>query len=365
MTDEEYIKLAINLAKKGSGKVSPNPMVGCVIVKKGKIIGKGYHKKYGEHHAEINAINSALTSVKNSTVYVTLEPCSIYGNTPPCVERLIKEKVKRVVIGTKDPNPLVNGRGIAKLKKAKIDVSLGVKENECIKLNKFFNKYVSKKVPYVTLKAAVTLDGKIADKKGNSKWISSTQSRKFVHKLRFEYDSVLIGYNTFKKDNPSLNVRLVKGRNPHKIILDSKLRIVTNSNVFISKKDEKIIIITANENKNKLKKINFLKKAGAEILFIKKNKDGLLNLKILLKQLAKIKISSVLVEGGSNVFNSFIKQKLFDEIMLFISPKIMGRGLSWTGNLNIENIKKALNFEIIENKKIGDDIFISMKKIGK
>ena len=365
MTDEEYIKSAINLAKKGSGNVSPNPMVGCVIVKDGKIIGKGFHKKYGEHHAEINAINSALTSVKNSTVYVTLEPCSIYGNTPPCTERLIKEKVKRVVVGTKDPNPLVNGRGIAELKKANIDVSFGVKENECKELNKFFNKYISENIPYVTLKAAITLDGKIADKKGNSKWISSIRSRKLVHKLRSEYDAVLVGYNTFKKDDPSLNVRLVKGRNPHKIILDSKLRLDTNSNVFISKQEEKIIIITAVENKNNFKKLNVLRNAGAEILFVKKNNDGLLNLKILLKQLAKRKITSVLVEGGSKVFNSFIIQNLFDELMLFVSPKIMGRGLSWAGDFNIDNIKKALSLEIIENKKIGDDILIKMKKRGK
>ncbi|MCH8941229.1 MAG: bifunctional diaminohydroxyphosphoribosylaminopyrimidine deaminase/5-amino-6-(5-phosphoribosylamino)uracil reductase RibD [Bacteroidetes bacterium] len=365
MTDEEYIKLAINTAKKGSGKVSPNPMVGCVIVKNGKIIGKGYHKKYGEYHAEINAIKSALTSVKNSTVYVTLEPCSIYGNTPPCVERLIKEKVKRVVIGTKDINPLVNGRGIAKLKKAKIYVSLGVKENECKELNKFFNKYISEKIPYITLKAAVTLDGKIADERGNSKWISSIRSRKFVHKLRSEYDAVLIGYNTFKKDNPSLNIRFVKGRNPHKIILDSKLRINTSSNVFISKKEEKIIIITANENKNNLKKLNVLKNAGAEILFVKKNNDDLLNLKMVLIQLAKMKITSVIVEGGSKVFNSFIKQKLFDELMLFVSPKIMGRGLSWAGDFNLYNIKKILNLEIFEHKKIGNDILIKMKKRGK
>ncbi len=365
MTDEEYIKLAISIAKKGSGKVSPNPMVGCVIVKNGKIIGKGYHKKYGEHHAEINAINSAVTSIKNSTVYVTLEPCSIYGNTPPCTERLIKEKVKRVVIGTKDPNPLVNGKGIAILKKANIDVSLGVKENECKKLNKFFNKYISESIPYITLKAAVTLDGKIADEKGNSKWISSIQSRKLVHKLRSEYDAVLIGYNTFKKDNPSLDVRLVKGRNPHKIILDSKLRIDTNSNVFNSIKEEKIIIITAVENKNNFKKINVLKNAGAKILFIKKNNDGFLNLKMILKQLAKMKITSVLVEGGSKVFNSFIKQNLFDELLLFVSPKIMGKGLSWAGDFNIGNIKKTLNFEIIENKKIADDILIKIKKRGK
>ncbi len=362
MTDEEYIKSALKLAKKGSGYVSPNPMVGCVIVKNGKIIGKGYHRKYGENHAEINAINSAETNIKNSTVYVTLEPCSIYGNTPPCTERLIKEKIKRVVIGTKDPNPLVNGKGIKKLKKANIDVSYGVNEKECRKLNKFFNKYITNKSPFITLKAAVTLDGKIADAKGNSKWISSIESRKIVHKLRTAHDAVMVGYNTVKIDNPILNVRLVNGRNPKKIILDSSLRISTKMNIFSGRNKGGIYIVTSNQSKEKVKKINELKKSGAEVLFVKKDSKGKLDLKSVLKKLAKEKISSVLVEGGSRVFNSFIKQNLFDEILLFVCPKIFGKGLSWAGNINKF---KEMNLEIINIKKTGEDILIKLKSKGK
>ena len=365
MTDEEYIKLAINLAKKGSGNVSPNPMVGCVIVKNGKIIGKGFHKKYGEQHAEINAIHSAKTSVKNSTAYVTLEPCSIYCNTPPCTDRLIKEEVKRVVVGTKDPNPLVNGKGIAKLKRANIDVSYGILEDECKGLNKFFNKYMTEKLPYVTLKAAVTLDGNIADEKGNSKWISSVDSRKLVHKLRAEYDAILVGINTLIKDDPFLNVRLVKGRNPKKIVLDSSLRISIKQNIFNSDGEGNIFIVTSTESKKKLRKINMLNKAGARILFIKSDSKGNLNLKSVLTKLGKEKIISVLVEGGSKVFNSFIKQKLFDEIYLFVSPKLLGSGLSWSGDFNISDIKKAMNFEIVKNKKIGQDILLKIKNRGK
>ena len=365
MTDEEYIKLAINLSKKGSGNVSPNPMVGCVIVKNRKIIGKGYHKKYGEAHAEINAINSASTSINNSTVYVTLEPCSIYGNTPPCTDRLIKEKVKRVVVGTKDPNPLVNGKGIAKLKRANIEVSYSVRENECKELNEFYNKYIIEKLPYVTLKAAITLDGKIADEKGNSKWISSAESRKLVHKLRAKYDAVLIGINTVMKDDPLLNVRLVKGRNPKRIILDSSLKISIKQKIFNSDGREKVFIVTSTESKKKLKKINILKNAGANILFVKKDSKGNLNLKSVLMKLAKEKIVSILVEGGSKVFNSFIKQKLFDEIFLFISPKILGSGLTWAGDLNIADIRKSMNFEIVKSKKISKDILLKIKIRGK
>ncbi len=362
MTDEEYIQSAIKLAKKGSGNVSPNPMVGCVIVKNGKIIGKGYHKKYGGNHAEINAVNSAETSVENSTVYVTLEPCSITGNTPPCTDRLIKEKVKRVVIGTKDPNPLVNGKGIAKLKKAKIDVSCGVQENESRELNKFYNKYMTESIPYVTLKAAVTLDGKISDENGDSKWISSVESRKLVHKLRAEYDAVLAGIGTVIKDDPLLNVRMVKGRNPKKIILDSNLKINPKQKIFGSKNEGNIIIVTSTESKMKKRKINALMKAGAKILFVKRDSKGYLNLKSILKKLAKEKITSVFVEGGSRVFNSFLNKKLFDEILLFVSPKIFGRGLSWAGEFNIS---KAVNLKITGGKKIGEDVLIKLKNEGR
>ena len=216
MTDESYIKLAIEIAKKGRGNVSPNPLVGCIIVKDERIIGAGYHEKYGENHAEINAINSAKESIEGSTLFVNLEPCSHQGLTPPCVDKIIENKIKRVVIGTLDMNPLVCGNGIKKLKAAGIDVKAGILENECTALNKFFFKHITKKIPYVTLKIAQTLDGKIADRKGDSKWISSLLSRRYVHELRSKYDAVLIGLGTVLKDNPSLTVRLTEGRNPRK-----------------------------------------------------------------------------------------------------------------------------------------------------
>ena len=232
MADESYIQLAIEIAKKGTGSVSPNPLVGCVIIKDNKIIGAGYHQKFGEEHAEINAINSSAESVEGSTLYVNLEPCRHHGKTPPCVDRIIKEKIKRVVIGTLDVNPLVSGNGVKALKKAGVDVKVGVLENECIELNKFFFKYITSKLPYVTLKAAQTLDGMIADKNKNSEWISSKESIKYVHWLRASYDAVLFGSDTAKIDNPKLTVRMVEGRNPYRVVLDSKLSLKTDLYLF-------------------------------------------------------------------------------------------------------------------------------------
>ncbi|MBZ0199731.1 MAG: bifunctional diaminohydroxyphosphoribosylaminopyrimidine deaminase/5-amino-6-(5-phosphoribosylamino)uracil reductase RibD, partial [Ignavibacteriaceae bacterium] len=214
MTDESYIKLAIEIAKKGNGNVSPNPLVGCVIVKDDRIIGAGFHERFGESHAEVNAIENSKEDVKGSTLYVNLEPCSHIGKTAPCVDRIIEKKIKRVEIGTLDMNPLVSGKGIKKLMSKGIDIKVGVLEKECIALNKFFFKFISQKLPYVTLKAAQTIDGKIADFSGDSKWISCSSSRRYVHEMRSKYDAVFVGMGTVKKDDPSLTVRLAEGRNP-------------------------------------------------------------------------------------------------------------------------------------------------------
>ena len=269
MADESYIQLTIEIAKKGEGNVSPNPLVGCVIIKDNRIIGAGYHQKFGEDHAEINAINSSAESLEGSTLYVNLEPCSHFGKTPPCVDRIIKEKIKRVVIGTLDINPLVSGNGVKALKKAGIEVKVGILEKECIELNKFFFKFITNMLPYVTLKAAQTLDGMIADKNNYSEWISSSESRKYVHWLRARYDAVLIGSETARIDNPKLTVRMVEGRNPYRVVLDSSLKLKSDLNLFKSNSDNKTIVITSEKNKSKLKKINQLEKLGVKVLFAK------------------------------------------------------------------------------------------------
>ena len=362
MADESYIQLTIEIAKKGEGSVSPNPLVGCVIIKDNRIIGAGYHQKFGEEHAEINAINSSAESLEGSTLYINLEPCSHYGKTPPCVDRIIKEKIKRVVIGTLDINPLVSGNGVKALKKAGIEVKVGVLEKECIELNKFFFKFITSKLPYVTLKAAQTLDGMIADKNNYSEWISSSESRKYVHWLRARYDAVLIGSETARIDNPKLTVRMVEGRNPYRVVLDSSLKLKSDLNLFKSNSDNKTIVITSEKNKSKLKKINQLEKLGVKILFVKLDAQGRMQLKSVLKEIAKLQISSILVEGGSKIYSSFLKQKLFDDIFLFVSPKILGNGLKTFSELKSNKLSDAAKLNIRRTQKIGDDLLIELFK---
>ncbi len=362
MADESYIQLTIEIAKKGEGSVSPNPLVGCVIIKDNRIIGAGYHQKFGEDHAEINAINSSAESLEGSTLYVNLEPCSHFGKTPPCVDRIIKEKIKRVVIGTLDINPLVSGNGVKALKKAGIEVKVGVLEKECIELNKFFFKFITNKLPYVTLKAAQTLDGMIADKNNYSEWISSSESRKYVHWLRARYDAVLIGSETARIDNPKLTVRMVEGRNPYRVVLDSSLKLKSDLNLFKSNSDNKTIVITSEKNKSKLKKINQLEKLGVKFLFVKSDAQGRMQLKSVLKEIAKLQISSILVEGGSKIYSSFLKQKLFDDIFLFVSPKILGNGLKTFSELKSNKLSDAAKLNIRRTQKIGDDLLIELFK---
>ena len=362
MTDESYIRLAIEIAKKGAGKVSPNPMVGAVIVKNERILGAGFHEKFGSKHAEINAIEKVKENIEGATLFTNLEPCSHYGKTPPCVDRIISEKIKRVVIGTLDMNPLISGKGVKKLKSAGIDVKVGVLENECIELNKFFFKYVTKKLPYVSLKAAQTIDGKIADKSGESSWISSLQSRKYVHSLRAKYDAVLVGKGTVEKDDPKLTVRLVEGRNPKRVILDANLDIKLSHRIFTKNNDRNLIVITSKKNAGKKRKINKLNSLGALVLFAKEESGEKVDLKSALRELYKIGIASVLVEGGSEVFTSFVKENLFDDMLMFISPKILGCGVPLIGNLGIKNLQKSVKAKIGNVEKIGDDILLELLK---
>jgi diaminohydroxyphosphoribosylaminopyrimidine deaminase/5-amino-6-(5-phosphoribosylamino)uracil reductase len=362
LNDESYIQIALEIAKKGMGKVSPNPLVGCLIEKNGKIIGAGYHQKFGGKHAEINAIESAIDSLEGSTMYVNLEPCSHYGKTPPCVDKIIESKIKRVVIGTLDMNPLVSGKGIKKLKNAGVEVKVGLLEKECIELNKFFFKYITKKVPFVTLKIAQTLDGKIADHNKDSKWITSISSRRKVHSLRSQYDAVLIGSGTVKKDDPALTVRLTEGRNPKRIILDSKLNITIDHKIFKVNNDKNTFIVTSEKSSIKSRKVNSLLSMGVNVIFVDEDEQGNLDLKQTLRELAKRGIASVLVEGGSKIFTSFIKNNLFDEILLFVSPKLLGSGLSVVGDIGIKTINKVFKLQIKNVEKIGEDVLIELIK---
>jgi diaminohydroxyphosphoribosylaminopyrimidine deaminase/5-amino-6-(5-phosphoribosylamino)uracil reductase len=360
LTDESYIKLALEIAKKGMGSVSPNPMVGCIVVKDSRIIGAGYHQRYGHSHAEVNAINNSSENVEGATLYINLEPCSHVGKTRPCVDKIIEKKIKKVIIGTLDMNPLVSGKGVQKLIDNGIEVKVGVLANECVDLNRFFFKYITKKIPYITLKSAQTLDGKIADIHHHSKWISSGAARSYVHYLRSKYDAVLIGAGTVERDNPRLTVRLTEGRNPKRIVLDPMLCLSTSHKIFHSEKN--VFVLALKESIKKVRKKNLLEKLGVKIIFVDKNAEKGINLELALKELAKNNIASILVEGGSKTFTSFIKENMFDEIRIFISPKLIGKGLPVIGELGINDIRKAIKLHINGMDKIGDDVVLDIRR---
>ncbi len=351
--DEYFMKRCLKLAAKGRGMVNPNPMVGAVIVKNNRIIGEGWHKKYGGAHAEVNAIGSAVESVEGATIYCSLEPCCHYKKqTPPCVPLIITSKIKKVVVASLDPNPEVNGLGIRQLRDAGIEVEFGLLEDEAKELNKFYFKYVTEKIPYVTLKIAQSLDGKISIARNKQTWLTGEKARRFVHQQRAIHDAVLVGTNTVKVDNPLLNVRDVKGRNPYRIILDGNLTVPVKSKIFKPDDVEKTWIITStNADESKVKRIE---KTGAKVFLLPPNANGKLSLKRVLKLLAKEKITSLFVEGGQDIFSQFISQKYFDEIMILQSPLILGKGI------NSVSLKGKIKLTIKNSKKLGEDLLITL-----
>lgn len=359
MNDEYYMKLAIALARKGRFYVAPNPMVGAVVVKKGMIIGRGYHQRFGGNHAEINAIHNAGEDIAGSTLYVTLEPCCHEGKTPPCTDSIIKNKIARVVIGTIDSNPLVSCQGINYLQSCGIEVKTGVLENECRKLNEKFFHYMETGLPFVTVKYAQTLDGRIATATGESQWISSTASLKFAHQLRAEHDAILVGRKTVDKDNPELTVRLVKGRNPLRVIVDSELKISPTAKVLQNISKSPTLIATIKKPDDA--RFKRIAATGAEILSVKADKDGRVDLRTLFKFLAERKISSVLVEGGAQIITSVLKNNLANRIVTIIAPKIIGKGIEAVGDLNITNLDLAKILSIQKVTRNGNDIIIDSR----
>lgn len=346
------------LAKKGGGYVSPNPMVGAVLVKNGKVIGRGYHKRFGGSHAEVNAIHSAKNSVQGSTIYVNLEPCNYYGKTPPCTDLIIKNRISSVVIGMLDPNPIVSGKGVTQLRKAGIKVQIGILEDECTKLNEAFTKYISTGLPFVTLKVAQTLDGFIADQQGKSKWITNEASRQLVHHLRSRYDAVLIGANTVNQDNPSLTVRAVKGRNPIRIILDGAFEVNTKAKMFSDNEARTIIFTSTKSAQNNSSKVKKLLKYGVEIIELPTVINKSLSLEQVLKKLGTMGIASILVEGGTNVFSNFLSHKLADKILLFIAPKIFGEGMDGFAYLKNQSIMNHIQVQKVATWNLDGDILI-------
>jgi len=361
-SDSKYMSLAINLAKKAEGMTNPNPVVGAVIVRNGKVIGKGHHKKAGLPHAEIEAIKNAEklgNKISGSTLYITLEPCCHKNKrTPPCLDALLEEKFSRVVIGTLDKNPKVRGKSVRALKSKGVDVLVGVLEDRCLKINEAFFKYITKKVPFVTLKLASTLDGKIATFSGDSKWIGSEAQRKHAHELRALSDAVLVGINTVKIDNPMLSVRLERKKvnQPVAIVLDTNLEIPLSSKLLSQRSGT--IIFTSKKNK-KMKKIKKLTELGFSVIETNLDKNGYVDLNVVIKELGSRGIMSLLVEGGSKVASSFIRNKLVDKVMFFYSPKIVGGdGKSMIGELGVREIKDSFRLKDIIINTLGNELML-------
>jgi len=357
--DEKYMRQALRLARRGLGKTSPNPMVGAVIVKGGRVIGEGYHRYFGGNHAEVDAINNAAEDVSGSTMYVTLEPCCHYGKTPPCVEAIIRSNIGKVVIGTLDPYPEMRGKSLKILKQHGIETRVGVLEEECRVLNEVYLKYTTTGVPFVTVKFAQTLDGRIATATGVSRWISSPESRKLAHRLRTHHDTILVGVGTVLADDPELTVRLVRGRNPTRIILDSKLRVPLDARVLADQETARTLVATTPAADKE--KLSTLRRMGIEVLKVPPDTQGRVDVSQLLKTLAQRQISSVLVEGGAETITSFLRLGPADKLVVFIAPKILGKGTDSVGELNITDISKTLKLSLERVYRSGEDIVVEAK----
>ena len=348
-----YMNLAMRQAKQAEGKTLPNPLVGALVVKNNRILARGYHKKAGLPHAEIVALSLAGKRAAGATLYVTLEPCAHFGRTPPCTDMIIKSGIKKVVCATLDPNSQVNGRGIRALREGGVEVRLGILEEEAKKLNEVYIKFITTGLPFVMLKVAQTLDGRIATKLGDSKWITEKDSRRFVHSLRASVDAVLVGAGTVKRDDPELTIHDARGKDPIRIFLDSSGRILRSSRIIKENKNGKTVTATTN------RKPNEELKEKVEVWNLKKSRDGKVDLKCLLRKAGENQITSLLVEGGSEVFTSFFKEKLVDKIYYFLSPKILGKGLDSFGDLGIKEISDSIVLSDFELQRFRNDLLVT------
>ena len=361
MTDQEYMLRAIQLAKKGEGWTNPNPMVGAVIVKDGRIIGEGYHKKCGELHAERNAIASLTESAEGATIYVTLEPCCHYGKTPPCTEAIIEQKIKKVVIGSRDPNPKVAGKGAQILRESGITVVQDFMREECDRLNPVFFHYITTKTPYVVMKYAMTLDGKIATKTGASKWITGESARQEVQHMRHRYMGIMAGIGTVLADDPMLNVRVEGWKSPVRIVCDSSLRIPLDSQIVRSAKEYRTIVAYAGreENEEITEKIERLYAKGVDTVCCPDGR-GQIDLKKLMTYLGNEGIDSILLEGGGTLNDSALRAGIVKEVHCFIAPKLFGGKNSKTPvqGIGIGLPSEALKLKCTDICRIGEDIRI-------
>ena len=362
--DKKYMHKALELARKGRFKTAPNPLVGSVIVRNGRIIGEGWHRKAGSDHAEIAAMKNAGSSVKGATVYVTLEPCCHTGRTGPCTDALIDAGVRRVVFAATDPDPRVKGKGARRLRNAGIEVSSGVLRRESERLNEIFFAYHRLGRPFIILKTAQTIDGRIASTTGDSKWISSKASRRMAHELRAEVDGVVVGGQTVRRDNPSLTVRHVNGSNPYRIVLTGSLRFPKECTLLDENTDYRTIVAG---NGDLVSRFSRSKRGKGVIMWsLEMGNDGFLDVRDLVKQAHQFGLRSLLIEGGNRVATSFLKAGLVDKYIAFIAPKVLGEGVNAVGDLRIRAISRAITFNRSEMVPNGDDmIFVGYPKWSK
>ncbi len=359
--DIYYMNKALELARLGEGRTRPNPLVGAVIVKEGRIIGQGYHGYFGGNHAEVEAINSAKESIRGATIYVNLEPCSHYGKTPPCANRLVEEGIERVIVAMYDPNPKVAGKGIGILRDKGIKVEVGILEKEARELNEIFIKYITERMPFVYLKYAMTLDGKIASVTGDARWISNEKSRVEVHKLRNRVCAIMVGLGTIVADDPSLNTRILegeeKGKDPIRIIVDSHCNIPVNSKVLYLESDARTIVAVTRQAD--YQKIEAVKNTGAEVLVIE-DKDDRVDLISLFRVLGKRDIDSILIEGGGELIYSALEAELVDKVQVYIAPKMIGGAKAPTpvAGKGITLMREAIELKDIKRKVFDEDIMI-------
>ncbi len=361
-SDAFWMRRALQLARKRLGWTSPNPPVGAVLVKEGHLIAEGLHEGAGKPHAEAVALANAGEQAKGATLYVTLEPCDHYGRTPPCTQAIIAAGIRRVVVGTIDPNPIVKGKGVARLQEAGIEVTVGVLEEEAKALIAPFAKFITQRLPFVTLKLAMSVDGKIATRTGQSQWLTGELARRYAHRLRHEHDAVMVGVGTVLTDNPQLTVRLIRGRvkQPVRVVVDSFARTPPTAAVIHSAPSPCIIAVTEQAPFDRVKK---LEEVGATVWRLPADSKGQVELLALLRRLAEHEIVSVLVEGGSELAGSFVAQRLIDQLVLFVAPLVLGgRGaVPAIGGEGVATLQEALRLQNLRWHRVGDDWVLTAK----
>ncbi|WP_225413802.1 bifunctional diaminohydroxyphosphoribosylaminopyrimidine deaminase/5-amino-6-(5-phosphoribosylamino)uracil reductase RibD [Stigmatella hybrida] len=358
---EFFMRIALEEAAKGLGRTSPNPAVGAVLVKGGRIIARGYHKKAGTAHAEVVALEAAGPRARGADLYTTLEPCDHYGRTGPCSQAIIDAGVRRVICGSSDPNPKVNGKGVARLKRAGVEVLTHVLQQEADQLNLPFFKVIRTGLPYVTLKAAVTLDGKLATATGDSRWVTGEAARHWVHQLRDRVDVILVGANTVRRDNPQLTTRLPGGggKDPVRVVVDSHLRLKSTHTVFTQRSPARVIVATLEEPQGA--KARRFARLGVEVWQMPA-RQGQVALKALLGRVAQEGLNHVMVEGGAEIYGSFLREKLADSLALFLAPKLIGsQGLSWSGDLGVKLMANAFSLKNLTFQQLGEDLLLQAR----